>query len=141
MFFGNYTGTLDDKGRVHIPKVISQLVGDKKTVMIAKWGDCLAAFPPASFEKMGERLAELSKQEKYREMVHSIVSRFFPGTLKGGKLLIPQELRNGTKMEKKLQIVGMLDHIEIWNQSQWKKKDTRHKGRNVRDDLNKLGIL
>ena len=141
MFFGNYPATLDDKGRVHIPKVINRLVGDNKTLMMAQWGNCLAAFPPASFEKMGERLAELSKQKKYRDIVHATVSRFFPGTIKNGKLLIPQELRNGTKINKKLQIVGMLDHIEIWNQPEWKKKITRRKGRNVRDDLDQLGIL
>jgi len=141
MFFGNYPATLDDKGRVHIPSVINRQVGDDKTLMMAEWGNCLAAFPPASFEKMGERLAELSKQKKYRDIVHTTVSRFFPGTIKNGKLLIPQELRNGTKINKKLQIVGMLDHIEIWNQPEWQKKNKRRKGRNVRDDLDQLGIL
>jgi MraZ protein len=132
---------LDDKGRVHIPKIINRQVGDNKTLMMAKWGNCLAAFPPASFEKMGERLAELSKQKKHREIVRTTVSHFFPGTIKNGKLLIPQELRNGSKIEKKLQIVGMLDHIEIWNQSEWLKKNARRKARNVRDDLDQLGIL
>ena len=141
MFFGNYPATLDDKGRVHIPGVINKQVGDDKTLMMAEWGNCLAAFPPASFEKMGERLAELSKQKKYRNIVHATVSRFFPGTIKNGKLLIPQELRNGTKINKQLQIVGMLDHIEIWNQPEWQKSNKRRKGRNVRDDLDQLGIL
>ncbi|MFQ5431040.1 MAG: hypothetical protein ACE5EN_00875 [Nitrospinota bacterium] len=141
MFFGNYPATLDDKGRVHIPSVINRQVGDNKTLMMAEWGGCLAAFPPVSFEKMGERLAELSKQKKYRDIVHATVSRFFPGAIKNGKLLIPQELRNGTKINKKLQIVGMLDHIEIWNSAEWQKKNSRRKGRNVRDDLDQLGIL
>ena len=143
MFFGNYPATLDDKGRVHIPSVINRQVGDDKTLMMAEWGNCLAAFPPASFEKMGERLAELSKQKKYRNIVHATVSRFFPGTIKNGKLLIPQELRNGTgtKIDKQLQIVGMLDHIEIWNSAEWQKSNKRRKGRNVRDDLDQLGIL
>ncbi len=141
MFFGNYPGTIDEKGRVHIPALLKKLVGGDKTLMIARWGECLAAFPQNSFEKMGERLAELSKQEKYRDMVHRIVSNFFPGVIKNGKLLIPQELRNTLELDRKVQIVGMLDHMEIWNQSDWKRIDEKRTGTSTRDDLNKLGIL
>lgn len=141
MFYGNYQGTLDDKGRVHIPSVLSKMVGDNKTLMIAQWGQCLAAFPKSSFEQMGERLLELSKDKKNREKVHRIVSNFFPGTIKSGKLLLPQELRNGFRLDKKLQIVGMLTHIEIWNQDFWSKKDAPRKPETVRDDLDEFGIL
>ncbi|GMT42724.1 MAG: transcriptional regulator MraZ [bacterium] len=142
MFFGNYPGTLDDKGRVHIPSIINKLVGDDKTLMIARWRHCLSAFPRESFEAMGQRLAEQSKQKENRAKVHRIVSNFFHGTIKNGKLLIPQELRRVFfELDKKVRIVGMIDHIEIWNQSDWERRDAEAPGVGIKDDLDDLEIL
>jgi len=141
MFYGNYPGSQDEKGRVHIPSVLARLVKDKDTLKIAKWRGCLAVFPSDSFERMAEMLAEKGRRKEYREKVHRIVASFFPAGIKNGKLLIPQELRNGVKLDKKVQIVGMLDHIEIWNQSDWQAKADRQAGRELPDDLDDLEIL
>lgn len=141
MFFGNYLGTLDEKGRIHIPSAISRQIKDKGLMMVAPWGDCLAAFPRPFFEQLGERLRELSKDPANMDKVREIVSSTFAGTFKNGKLLIPQELRNGFKLDKKIQIVGMLDHIEIWNKADWENKDLPREKKSIRDDLNDLGLL
>ena len=140
-FFGNYPGTQDDKGRIHIPSILSKLIGDEDLMMMAHWGDSLAAFPREHFEKMAERLQELSKDPTKMEQVRKIISGFFAGSFKSGKLLIPQELRNGYKLDKKIQIVGMLDHIEIWNQEDWQGEEKPREKTSVRDDLNDLGLL
>jgi MraZ protein len=141
MFFGNYATSLDEKGRVHIPAVLAKQVGDNEIMMVSDWGQCIAAFPPASFEAMGKRLHELSRDPKLRDRVHRIVSSFFECTIKNGKLLIPQELRSLKKLEKKVSIVGMLEHIEIWNHGDWRNRETERGASGIRDDLNELGIL
>ncbi len=141
MFFGNYAASLDEKGRVHVPAVLAKQVGDNETMMVADWGQCIAAFPPASFEEMGKRLHEQSRSKEHRERVHRIVSSFFECTIKNGKLLIPQELRSLKKLEKKVNIVGMLEHIEIWNHKDWGNRESERGANDIRDDLNELGIL
>ncbi|MBI3793765.1 MAG: hypothetical protein HY280_03425 [Nitrospinae bacterium] len=141
MFFGNYPATLDEKGRVHIPSVLARDVGDNETVMVADWGKCLAAFPQKAFEEMGKVLMEQSKSKQHRERVHRIVSNFYPSVLKNGKLLVPQELRERKKLDRKISVVGMLTHIEIWNQKDWNEKDAGSRKKSIRDDLDELGIL
>lgn len=126
---------------MHIPSVLAKQVGDNETVMVADWGQCIAAFPPASFEEMGKRLHEQSRSKEHRERVHRIVSSFYPSTIKGGKLLIPQDLRAKKKLNKTVNVVGMLEHIEIWSHDDWRKKDSERGVRDIRDDLNELGIL
>ncbi len=141
MFFGNYQGTQDEKGRVHIPSILAKQVGDEDMMMVAQWGACLAAFPKPFFDQLAERLRELGKDASKIPVVRKIISGFFAGTFKNGKLLIPQEMRNDFNLDKKIQIVGMLDHIEIWNRPDWDKQDSLREMKSVRDDLNDLGLL
>jgi MraZ protein len=140
MFFGSYPAALDEKGRVHIPSIFAKDVGESETVMMADWGRCISAFPPAAFEEMGVRLLELSRDKRHREKVHRIVSSFYPSVIKNGKLLIPQELREKKKMGKRLAIVGMLRHVEIWDRAEWEERERGGKT-GIRGDLDALDIL
>jgi MraZ protein len=141
MFYGSYPATLDEKGRVHVPSVFAKDVGESETVMVADWGKCVAAFPPAAFEEMAKRFLELSKNKKHREKVHRIVSSFYESSIKNGTLLIPQKLRDDKKFGKKVAIVGMLNHMEIWDQRDWDEKDIGRKKTGIRGDLDALDIL
>ncbi|MDH5542950.1 MAG: hypothetical protein OEY64_08300 [Nitrospinota bacterium] len=144
MFFGNYPGTLDEKGRVHIPSILGKELGDDDQMVVARWGECLAAFPMPFFEEMAKSLreeAKLSKDPAKVRKARNIFAGSFAGTFKSGKLLIPQEIRTTFELEKKLQIVGMDNKIEIWNQSTWLEQEAPEDGSSLRDDLDEFGLL
>jgi MraZ protein len=143
MFFGNYPGTLDEKGRVHIPSIFAkQVKGDFMVVL--QWGEALAAFPGEQFERLANRLeeeAKESKDAKKLERARNIFQYSFSGTFKNGKLLVPQELRTVINHDNKLKIIGIKDKIEIWSEAVWLKQQKPVDGKTMRDGLDDFGLL
>lgn len=139
MFSGKYSCTLDDKGRVHIPADIKKDMGGNKDLRIADRKKYLILFPPDYFERMGEELIKLRKDKKQANKVRKVFSSFYRSTIKNGKLLIPQEIRGNFKLEKKIQVVGAGDHIEIWNESDWMREEAGYEKEADLDDLDELG--
>ncbi len=138
---GNYPATLDEKGRIHIPSDIKGMLGDNKILRLADWGTCLVAYPEESFKRMSASLHELWKDKKNRKRISRIIADFFQCTIKNGKLLIPQQLRNELKLNKKIQVVGNIDRIQIWNQQDWLKQKTEFGETTIQDDLDELGLM
>ena len=51
-------------------------------------------------------------EEKFREIIDS----YYPIDVdKNGRMTIPQEIRESVGLDKKVVVVGMLDHMEIWD--------------------------
>ncbi len=140
---GSYQATLDEKGRLHIPSILGKQLGDDATLWVSPWGNSLAAFPTPHYDHLTEQLFELRKDPANREQVSRVVENFYQGTFKNGKLLIPQELREICDSEKKIQVVGQLDHLEIWSQAVWQNRKTLQERRekSSQDDLSDLGLI
>ncbi|MEE8483397.1 MAG: hypothetical protein V3S46_02275 [Nitrospinota bacterium] len=138
---GNYPATLDEKGRIHIPSDIKTMLGGNKILRLSDWGACLVAYPEESFKTMSASLLELRKDKEKRKKANRIISQFFLCAIKNGKLLIPQQLREGIKLNKKIQVVGNTDHIQIWNQQDWVKQESEFGKTTIQDDLDELGLM
>jgi len=135
---GNYQATLDEKGRIHIPSVIGKTIEDE-SLMVSQWGDCIVAFPLIHYRELTQQLFELRKDPQKREQVGRVISQFFHGTFKSGKLLIPQPIRDKFKIDKQIQVIGQMDHLQIWNQSLWNEREELIE-KTSRDDLSDLGF-
>ncbi len=115
--------TLDDKGRVILParhreRLLSGLV-------ITRGMDrCLDVWPIGEFEK---RVAEVasrpqeSKQARRRQrMLLSGAHDDVPDSQ--GRIVVPSVLREYAGLERELVIVGMLNHVEIWDRTRWEQE-------------------
>ena len=138
---GNYSATLDEKGRVHIPSDMKAMLGNMKMLRLSDWGMCLVAYPEEAFRKMSESLLESRKDKAKRKSAAKIISGFFPCEIKNGKILIPQHMRAGLSLDRKIQVVGNLDHIQIWNQSDWQRQEAGFGESTMQDDLDGLGLM
>ncbi len=145
-FSGVYPATVDDKGRIHVPSAISREVADDETMMLAIQSDgpheSLIAFTRPSYLAMLSDLMERGKADRdQRRRLKELAERFYPSTIKSGKLLIPQEIRKSFKLNKNVQVAGAVDHIEIWDEAVWTAKNGNKGIRLMRVDLDELGIL
>lgn len=145
-FSGVYPATVDDKGRIHVPSAISREVADDETMMLAIQSnglhESLIAFARPAYLAMLSDLMERGKADRdQRRRLKGLAERFYPSTIKSGKLLIPQEIRRSFKLNKNVQVVGAVDHIEIWDEAAWTAKNGKNGIRLMRDDLDELGIL
>ena len=120
MFMGEYSHTIDAKGRLIIPAKFREGLGDK--FIVSKGFDgCLQANDLTTWAGIQEKLKELPQfNKKTRE-----IRRFFNGGAvevevdKQGRILIPAELRDHAGLKKNVSLVGTGSSVEIWDSDKW----------------------
>ncbi len=117
MFRGEYNHSVDPKGRLIIPaKFRDALEGE--FVITKEVNNCLSIYPMQEWEKFEEKLMNLP-QKKLK------IRRFFTSGAnetvldKQGRVLIPSNLRAYAEIDKDVVLIGVLNHIEIWDTKRW----------------------
>jgi MraZ protein len=111
VFLGEYTPTLDEKGRLTLPaKFREQLDTAYLTSEVDK---CLALWPPEEFATRAKELREQAKREVTPD--------------KQGRIAIPPTLREFAELTLQAPVVvtGFLDHVEIRPSAAWQEKKVR----------------
>jgi MraZ protein len=119
---GTWPRSLDDKGRLAVPKrVRDELGGETLTeIFIAPWTDkSLALFTPSAFESLAERFKSSSKTD-VRNYMRLFYARADRGDLdKQGRVRIPDRLREFAELDQKVVLLGVSDHLEVWDATRW----------------------
>lgn len=121
MFLGEYTHNIDDKGRLTIPaKYRSDLAAG--LVVTRGFDQNLVVYPLSGWQKLAERILRkpLSDQHvrQFRRLVFSGATDLTPD--RQGRILVPAFLRDYAAITTEAVIVGMFDHLEVWNTEAWK---------------------
>lgn len=123
MFLGEYTHTLDGKGRLTIP---AKYRGDMAAGLVVTRGfdRNLMAFPISEWESLAAKIAERPLSD---ESVRDFRRRVFSGAAdlepdRQGRVLLPQYLRDFAQIEGDVVIVGMFNYVEFWNAEAWREK-------------------
>ncbi len=120
-FRGHYEHSLDAKNRLSIPARFR--ASFSAGVVLAKDPEtCVAVWTPDSHESIIERaLGGLNPMaSEYRKL-----SRFYQGNsfeieLDGsGRVTLPQPLMAHAAIEKEVVVVGVGDHLEVWDRERW----------------------
>ena len=120
MFMGEFKHNIDAKGRLIIPSKLREQCGS--SVIVPRGFDgCLALYTQEGWDDYYQKLQMLPKTKKdARNFVRIITSRASECEFdKLGRINIPSVLRVEGKLEKECIIVGVGDHVEIWNESLW----------------------
>ena len=117
MFFGTYNHTLDEKGRLIIPAKLRDELGSSFFVATGK-DSCLYAYPQKDYEELLEsykssiRDGNAEARNFVREMASSATIVEID---KQGRIVIPPELRELVGLEKDIVLLGVVEHVEIWD--------------------------
>ena len=119
-FTSEYDCKLDAKGRLVLPaKIKNNLPEVSGTEMVLGRGfdQCLILYSMVEFNKIYSRIAGLSG---FNEENRRLQRTFFMGisTVEldaNGRFLIPKALQKYADLEKEVTLVGMGNHVEIWN--------------------------
>ena len=143
MFIGEYTHSLDNKGRVALPAKFRPQLGDG--AIIARGLDhCLFVFTKESWEKLTAKIAGMSFMKSdsrafARLMLAGASEVEFDHQ---GRILIPEYLRAYASLKKQAIFAGLYDRIEIWDEASWKvyKLKTEASSDDIAEKLGELGI-
>jgi MraZ protein len=122
--FGNYELTLDEKNRLLVPSEIRKAWNPEDAeslVIVPGVNRKLWLYTEKFYEVMAAKMeSELAPEE---DKVLSDQLNF--GTAqrvemdKAGRVLIPEKLVKKGQLQREVTVVGMRDHVEIWNRSEW----------------------
>ncbi|NLY86473.1 MAG: division/cell wall cluster transcriptional repressor MraZ [Tissierellia bacterium] len=120
MFIGEYQHTLDSKGRIIIPSKFRAELGEV-FVMTKGLDNCLFVYPKSEWSILEEKLKQLPLTNRD---ARAFVRFFFSGACeceldKQGRVLIPPNLREHSRLEKDVVIIGVSTRIEIWSKEEW----------------------
>ena len=120
MLTGEYSHSIDAKGRLIIPSKFREILGEEFVITKGLDG-CLFLYPSNEWKIFEEKLRTLPLTNK-----NAITfTRFFLGSAvdggldKQGRALISSALRAFAGLEKDVVLVGVLDRVEIWDQARW----------------------
>lgn len=119
---GEYLHTIDAKGRLFIPAKFREELGFS-FVLTKGLENTLTIYTNSEWDKFADKISSLpTKQAR-------TLQRFFVASAQDstpdaqGRILIPQVLRDYAGLTKNVVIIGMSDHIEIWDEARWNALD------------------
>jgi MraZ protein len=120
MFRGQYTYSIDAKGRVSIPaKLRKQLSPEADETFIMKQGinKCIEFYPLDQWQLQEEKLKSLNQfTPENTQFLYMHLHNVFEDSLDSqARILIPQILLTHAGIEKDVLIIGLLDKIVLWN--------------------------
>ncbi|OKZ77789.1 MAG: cell division/cell wall cluster transcriptional repressor MraZ [Clostridium sp. 27_14] len=141
MLMGEYSHSLDTKGRLIMPAKLRQDIGDK-FILTKGLDGCLFAFSQTEWNNFEEKLKGLPLSDKN---ARNFVRFFLSGATeceidKQGRFLIPTNLRISANLEKDAIIIGVGTRIEIWNKETWEKCDEEISADEIVENMANLGI-
>jgi MraZ protein len=116
VLYGGFDSTLDAKGRVVLPTKLRNELGTDFQLMMG-FGEYVAIFPAENYKKMLDEMMLMKKSSaEYLAFARHVLGSAHDGEIDGnGRVRIPAELRKEGKLEKSVRIIGVGDHIEIWD--------------------------
>ena len=120
MFIGEHQHSIDDKGRLIIPSKFREDLG-YEFIMTKGLDNCLFVYPKNEWLIIEEKLKSLPLTNRD---ARAFIRFFFAGasecTLdKQGRVLVPVNLREHSKLEKETVIIGVSTRMEIWSKEEW----------------------
>ena len=143
MFIGEYTLSIDEKGRISIPaKFRDQLHG--KAIVTRGLDNSLFVYPMDEWTKLAEKLAALPiSKANSRAFARLMLAGAMDCEVdKAGRITLPDYLRTFAKVHKKAVVAGMYNRLEIWSEDLWKKykSNTEKDSGKIAEQLDEIGV-
>ena len=130
-FTGEYSYTIDDKGRVNIPAKFRQSLApenDQTFVITQGMDPCIWVYPLTAWQIIEDDLKDLTAISKVNRSFIRNTVRYASIVVfdKQGRIMLSSNLMNYAKLKKDALIIGMVNKIEIWDPNLLAKVDKKN---------------
>jgi MraZ protein len=120
LFKGQFTYSLDSKGRVSIPAKLRKFVASEANdtfVMTKGINSCIDVYPLNQWQIIEDKLEDLNNFDAKNQLFVRMILQFATEDKmdQQSRILVPQDLLSYAKIEKEVLILGALKKIELWN--------------------------
>ena len=121
MLAGSFEHKLDNKGRLVLP---ARFRGELGNVVVATIGfeHCIILYTVSRWQDFEGKLNTLpSFKKSTRDLRRALFSNAMEQEIdSAGRIILPPALRNYGGINQEITVVGVDDHIEIWDSARWK---------------------
>ncbi len=121
-FIGKHERTIDDKGRLLLPKSFRGQLGKTCFISQLQGIKCVGIWTSEEFYSTMKRLQafaenEIDGQDQLR--LFSASAHMVNLDSKLGRIMIPQPHREAAELQKDVLVCGAASRVEIWNPTNW----------------------
>jgi MraZ protein len=128
LLYGEYEITIDEKNRLLVPSEIrKQIVTDRdgESLYVVVTGGIPWVYTERYYEDLANDVpADIAPGEDlldFQRMKFGMASKVEPD--KQGRVLIPEKVfRNSAGLGREITMLGVKDHLELWNRADWEAK-------------------
>lgn len=124
MFLGEFSHSLDSKGRLTIPAKFRDQLALGLVVTRSPLERCLLVMPQGKWDEIAAKISALPladpRSALLRRAIFSAAEDFKPD--RQGRILISQRLRDYARIENDVVIAGVNTFVELWNPDLWNEK-------------------
>lgn len=124
MLTGTFYHTVDTKGRLFIPAKMRDELGS--SFFVSRWlDDCLVVFSAAEWDNICEKIKSqpLGRSRDIQRFLFANATEVEPDVQ--GRIIIPQNLREPSGIERDVAIIGVMNRAEIWDKQKWLEKSSQ----------------
>lgn len=121
---GSFHRSLDEKCRFMLPKSLRDALadGDNRAVFIAPGTDgSLAVYTEQAFRQLGDQLGHgpptAQDIRAFSRLFYAQAQRVEMD--RQGRIRIPTELASLASLSKEIVLLGVRDHVEVWDRERW----------------------
>jgi MraZ protein len=139
-FAGEFAHSLDEKGRLAVPAKFRGRF--REGAVVTRWmGECLAVWPAKSWAALNADIAKRPRTDpaasRFRQFLLGSAHEGEPDTQ--GRLTLPQHLREYAHVKDEAVVVGISDHLEVWEPGRWRANIASVQSQ-IANDLKDLGV-
>ncbi len=122
MLIGEYSHSMDAKGRVFIPAKFREELGEN-FIVTRGTEECLFVFSPEAWKEFAGKLQHIPvtdvESQKFLRLQFASATDCTPD--KQGRILLPARLREHAKLNKDVVAIGVMSRVELWSKENWEK--------------------
>jgi len=119
---GSHSRSLDDKNRLTLPKRVREQLGEPETLFVTPGQDkCLLLYTQAGLEQFAAKLdqspATDAEARVFRRLYFAQAEAV--DVDRAGRILIAERLSQFAQLQHEVVLIGVRDHLEIWDAAHW----------------------
>ena len=132
---GEYFHAIDAKSRLTIPAKLREAINPAEEgyglVAVHGFDGVLALYTPQTYRRIAptfdSKLQTKAEARNYQRLARALAEHLEVDRL--GRVLIPEHTLRRCGLTREVAIVGVQDHIEVWDRARWEAFVTKHLAR------------
>jgi MraZ protein len=126
---GTHPRTLDDKKRIALPKRVRELLNEPQTLFVTPGPDqSLWLYTQTALEELSGKLDQTPATDAEARVFRRL---YFAQTEavdvdRNGRILIPERLVQFAALKHEVVLLGVRDHLELWDTERWQQYLTQN---------------